>query len=529
MKKLKTLISLVCAVTALALCLTGCNLFGDDIAGNLRSHLSNASQGSEPDSASEPSHGEASGGKDGLYNDIAWRDGDLAAVGFVAGYSYFSDELSINTQLYSVRYKFANAPINNVHGEGSEYYYIVPRYYDCQILIESLELDAQTASGQLYSGAGSDGPILLYANISDIISNVRVTVTRGDESISFSPTRSLKGEGEIMNELPKGILDITVAPLPTTYGTPDENSWPKELADDRPVINAVLESLRYNVDAYNHPVELDMLGCVNTLIQFNPGNEKLDSLYSSNGHYYVISGKTVNLLVRSMWASVNQDITPVEDGDLIKYDAEKDEYSFAEYGPVVMTYYECYDFLERSDGSAVLMVRCWERETSYDDASSPTLLYVIELVPNTEAGALTKWRISDYYFVNAAQRDYVPSQILLGEWETVVPLDGSDGLGVYHLSLNSDGTAGYYYGWYESDIASTYTGNYLFDTQNLILQLDLTLQNTILEGENETISCRYYVDFVEEASGTLLLLSYLDGFDISPFVAQGDSFAMAHP
>ena len=509
-KRLTRLLSIVCALTALALCLTGCPLLngGGDIAGELRDKFSNTSSSSK-DEQSDPDNG--SGGSKELSGDIAWRDGDIAAAAYLA-YG-IGDELAVNKKLYSARYSFVNGAIDEVGSEGYEYYYIVPRYPDCRIVVESLDSDGQTPVSTLYESKNEAVTVLLLANYSDIIPNTRVTVTYNGESVSFSPSLSLKGDGEIMNPLPNGIREISVQPLRTySPSGPDLNSWPKELENDRPVISAVLDTFGPLLNDYRSPSELDKIACVNYFAQaYLSRRSDYSELCSNNGHYLVMSEDVLNRFVRSMWAGVSKDVVPEENGDTIKYDAEKREYYFAEYGAVLLKYFECYDFYDRGDGTATMLVKCWVAETSYSDTSTPNSLFTVELVRNDEPNALTNWRISDYDYLQLTSAGTVGADELVGEWEFLETLDSNDGYAVYHLTLNENGEADFYYGWLNSDIASLYSGRYTFDEQSATLRLELQLQNTVVEGDPESLTPTFSV----ELEDSQLVLGTIDGSLIS--------------
>ena len=503
------LTGIVCLLVSLTLCLSGCSLFGSDgdIAGELRDKISGISQSS----SAEPSQSSEGSGETGdeLNGDIAWEGGDIAAAGYVAYQYESSDELTVNTQLYRSRYSFVDGYTDEVQVGGYEYYYIIPRYSDCRIVVESLDSDGETVLEQIYESGAAASAVLLNANYSDIIPNARVTVTYGETSVSFSPSLSLRGEGEVMNPLPDGIKDITVSPLCTySLDTPDLDSWPSSLADDRPVIISVLESFGpFNSDYLNASTS-DMLGCVSLLAQAFISAEP-EKLCYQNGHYFVMNEDTVNGFIRSMWAADGCDITDWESSELIRYDAATREYGFADLGPLELNEYECYDFYDRGDGTAALMLKCWVRESSFSDALSPSSVFIIDLVRNDTTNALTAWRVSDYSYVPLSAPLSDTQFDINGDWEMLMPLDDGS-TAVYHLTFSEDGSAEFYYGWYLSEVAGSYTGSYAYDEQNSTLTLELSLDYTIMEDTAESLTMVYSVRF----DGAELVMDHLEGDSI---------------
>ena len=512
---------IVCLLLSLALCFSGCSLFGSgggDIADELRDKLSGMSQSSS-DEPSQSSEGSGETGEE-LNGDIVWEDGDIAAAGYLAYQYESSDELTVNTQLYRSRYSFADGHADEVQGGGYEYYYIIPRFSGCNIVVESLDSDGETVLEQIYESGAAASPILLNANYSDIIPNTRVTVTCGETSVSFSPSLSLRGEGEVMNPLPDGIKDITVSPLCTySLDTPDLDSWPSSLADDRPVIISILESFGpFNSD-YLNASPADMLGSVSILAQAFISAEP-EKLCYQNGHYFVMNEDTVNGFIRSMWAKEDNDIEYLDGNELIRYDAANREYSFADLGPLMLNEYECYDFYDRGDGTATLMLKCWVRESSFSEALSPSSVYVIDLVRNDTANALTAWRVSDYSCITlSAPLSGTPLDIN-GDWEMLMPLE-DDSYAVYHLTLSEDGSAEFYYGWYLSEIAGSYTGSYVYDGNNSTLTLELSLDHTVMEDAAESLTMVYSVSF----DGAQLVMDHLDG----DFILSEDTQLVMYP
>lgn len=124
-------------------------------------------------------------------------DSDLCAVAYLGGCESQSDirGVILNSDAI-VEYPFiADIPDERivVADGGWDIYCIVPATDDTKITVNGVELDTDaqiSTTGELYSATGD--AILLYCNVSDILSNTLVTVTSGSESLSFSPHISLR-------------------------------------------------------------------------------------------------------------------------------------------------------------------------------------------------------------------------------------------------------------------------------------------------------------------------------------------------
>lgn len=124
-------------------------------------------------------------------------ESDLCAVAYLGGCESQSEirGVILNSDAISDYPFIADIPDERVVAAdgGWDIYCIVPATDDTKITVNSAELDENaeiSKTGELYSATGD--AILLYCNVSDILSNTLVTVTSGSESLSFSPHISLR-------------------------------------------------------------------------------------------------------------------------------------------------------------------------------------------------------------------------------------------------------------------------------------------------------------------------------------------------
>jgi len=122
-------------------------------------------------------------------------EGKLMAVAFL-GYDMDFRESEDWTK-YIKDYPFLESTLKDhyIVGEGNEIYAIVPPSKDYKLSVHTFQYNEDRVTGQegecLYES--EDGsPIILRCNISDIISNVQVTLCGGDEVMAWAPELSLR-------------------------------------------------------------------------------------------------------------------------------------------------------------------------------------------------------------------------------------------------------------------------------------------------------------------------------------------------
>lgn len=77
-----------------------------------------------------------------------------------------------------------------------EIYLVIPRYEDMDLTL--LRNDIETDQSDLFYEEPNCGPFILQCNASDIFSDVTVRLTRGEESVEFSPYVSLKDRKSVV-------------------------------------------------------------------------------------------------------------------------------------------------------------------------------------------------------------------------------------------------------------------------------------------------------------------------------------------
>jgi hypothetical protein len=95
-----------------------------------------------------------------------------------------------------------NLPIH--YFSDGEYYLIIPRYDDMELKL--YENDIQTGTSSLVFEDPVCRPFLIQCNVSDIFPDATICLSRGEETVSFSPFISLE-DGAV--EVGESGLDIT--------------------------------------------------------------------------------------------------------------------------------------------------------------------------------------------------------------------------------------------------------------------------------------------------------------------------------
>ena len=108
-------------------------------------------------------------------------------------------------RLYTEQYLDADQIPVHYFSDG-DYYLVIPRYSGMALSL--YRNDMTTGISTLVYEAPDCRPFIIQCNISDIFPDVTVRLTRGDETVEFSPFISLKDGTPVVGE---NGLDITVA------------------------------------------------------------------------------------------------------------------------------------------------------------------------------------------------------------------------------------------------------------------------------------------------------------------------------
>lgn len=156
-------------------------------------------------------------------DELAMLRDELSANGYVCAAAYIGTILDgrtetefINDSEYKTSYPFI--PLIDekriVRNEGDEVYCIVPaKGYD-KVTVSTFVVDESNdykgaADKELYSA--SDGkPILVRGNISEIMPNVIVTLSNGEDVFSFNPSLSMRDGSLNRYNIKDKVQDITI-------------------------------------------------------------------------------------------------------------------------------------------------------------------------------------------------------------------------------------------------------------------------------------------------------------------------------
>lgn len=219
-KHLASKFSVLVLIVILALAMTACG--GNKQAGDSGSNQaggdnSAAGQGGQSNSATNTGSGEVTdigdNDDDSWLDEVDlpghdWRPDDMVAIASLGFLPYDDIDLYLESQdlqdfldgyPWSDSY---NLVVTDYMGIGDELYYIIPRYYDSEIVIK----DAWDGDLVFYEGRG-DEPILLLTNIGDIYTDAWVTITYKDEVLDVWPGMSGMDARLVTPEY--GVLDIS--------------------------------------------------------------------------------------------------------------------------------------------------------------------------------------------------------------------------------------------------------------------------------------------------------------------------------
>ena len=120
---------------------------------------------------------------------------------------------------------------------GMEVYCVVPRDRDSAVTVTEWVMDEgndfRGEAGQVLYESDAGDPVLLMGNVSDILPNLRVTVTAPDgQTLSWSPCLSLR-DGTLDRSAVEGVYDFSVYPDLPPEGIPDySGDWAAEAVAD---------------------------------------------------------------------------------------------------------------------------------------------------------------------------------------------------------------------------------------------------------------------------------------------------------
>ncbi|MGM9662371.1 MAG: hypothetical protein ACI3WR_04695 [Oscillospiraceae bacterium] len=130
---------------------------------------------------------------------IPFREDQLYAVAFL-GYQEIED-----LAFYAESYLDDQDPPIHYLSDG-EYYLVIPRYTDMSLRL--YKGDMETMEQTLIYEEAACRPFIIQCNVSDIFPDASVSLTRGSETVEFSPYLSLKDGSVQVGE--RG-LDLTRA------------------------------------------------------------------------------------------------------------------------------------------------------------------------------------------------------------------------------------------------------------------------------------------------------------------------------
>lgn len=143
-----------------------------------------AEQEEDPQKQEEPAPKEEEPAPSKLEN-IEFADGQLYAVAFL-GYGQ-RDEATFK-EMQDAYLDEADLPIHYV-SEG-DIYLVIPRYEGMDLSISTIDVDTSEKT-KIFEEKNA-GPFLIQCNVSDIIQDAEITLSKDSESASFTPYQSLK-------------------------------------------------------------------------------------------------------------------------------------------------------------------------------------------------------------------------------------------------------------------------------------------------------------------------------------------------
>lgn len=127
---------------------------------------------------------------------VPFEDGQLYAAAYL-GYAGFEDldELPYYAQKY-LGSDGSGLPIH--HMSEAEYWLVIPRYDD--MTLQLYRNDMESMGQTLVFEQQGCGAFVLACNVSDIFPDATVCLTRGEDTASFSPYRSLRDGSAVVGE-----------------------------------------------------------------------------------------------------------------------------------------------------------------------------------------------------------------------------------------------------------------------------------------------------------------------------------------
>lgn len=139
--------------------------------------------------------------KDDQIEEIDFAENQLYAAAYLGYYGYEDLE---NLSQYSLKYDLdEDIPIH--YFSQGEYYLVIPRYENTDLKL--YKNDFNTMDSILVYEEKDMRPFVIQCNVSDIFSDVTVSLTYNDEEVSFSPYRSLKDGSVQVGERGKNITE----------------------------------------------------------------------------------------------------------------------------------------------------------------------------------------------------------------------------------------------------------------------------------------------------------------------------------
>ena len=155
---------------------------------------------------------------------------DLAEKGFVCAAAYIGTILDGKTELeyieaseYNDTYPFIAliGEDRTIRNEGDEVYCIVPAKGYNSVVVSSFVVDESNdyrgaADKELYK-ANDGKPILVRGNISEIMPNIIVTLSNGENSFSYNPSLSMADGSLHRYNIKDKVQDITIYPADMVF------------------------------------------------------------------------------------------------------------------------------------------------------------------------------------------------------------------------------------------------------------------------------------------------------------------------
>ena len=226
--KYQRLLSLLLALLLLP-ALAACGGSGDQTAEAEETAAAAAGEPADADPASQPLSGDEDASLTRLREEIG-ATGNLAGVAFLGALSEGGQE-AYDELVRDLPYSFLTGLDweKAVVASGMEVYCVVPRDPGSHVVVTEWIIDEDNIQGKagrtLYESDTGE-PVILMGNVSDIMPNLRVTVTAPDgRSLSYSPCLSLR-DGTLDRAAAEGIYDFSRYYELPPEGIPDyDGDW----------------------------------------------------------------------------------------------------------------------------------------------------------------------------------------------------------------------------------------------------------------------------------------------------------------